>query len=98
MATNMISHWTVYAAYTMEEWRLGGPLNINFLAIFLHFPNPYIKRDQKSLVEQGKVENSVKWVTLEIIISNIRLHCKRSALSFAEHGLGYDLRIELFPD
>ena len=26
------------------------------------------------------------------------LHCKRSALSFAEHGLGYDLRIELFPD
>ena len=26
------------------------------------------------------------------------IHCKRSALSFAEHGLGYDLRIELFPD
>ena len=64
MATNIISHWTVYAAYTMEEWRLEGPLNINFLAIFLHFPNPYIKWDQKSLEEQGKVENSVKWVTL----------------------------------
>ena len=27
-----------------------------------------------------------------------RIHCKRSALSFAGHGLGYDLRIELFPD
>ena len=26
------------------------------------------------------------------------LHCKRSALSFAEHGPGYNLRIELFPD
>ena len=26
------------------------------------------------------------------------MHCKRSVLSFAEHGLGYDLRIELFPD
>ena len=65
MATNIISHWTVYAAYTMEEWRLEGPLNINFLAIFWHFPNPYIKWDQKSLGEQGKVENSVKWVTLD---------------------------------
>ena len=64
MAANMISHWAVYAAYTTEQWRLGGPLNINFLAIFLHFPNPYIKWDQKSLGEQGKVENSVKWVTL----------------------------------
>ena len=55
MATNIISHWTVYAAYTMEEWRLEGPLNINFLAIFLYFPNPYIKWNQKSLGEQGKV-------------------------------------------
>ena len=25
-------------------------------------------------------------------------HCKRSALSFAEHRPGYDLRIELFTD
>ena len=64
MATNIISHWTVYAAYTMEEWRLEGPLNIDFLAIFLHFLNPYIKLDQKSLEELGKVENSAKWVTL----------------------------------
>ena len=64
MATNIISHLTVYAAYTMEEWRLEGPLNINVLAIFWHFPNPYIKWDQTSLVEQGKVEKSVIWVTL----------------------------------
>ena len=67
MATNIISHWTVYAAYTMEEWRLEGPLNINYLGIFLHFPNHYIKWDQKSLGEQGKVENSAKWVTLVLI-------------------------------
>ena len=69
MATNIIGHWTVYAAYTMEEWRLEGPLNINVLAIFWHFPNPYIKWDQKSLVEQGKVEKSVIWVTLMLMIT-----------------------------
>ena len=34
--------------------------------------------------------------TFDALCSDI--HCKRSALSFAEHGLGYDLRIELFPD
>ena len=78
MATNIISHWTVYAAYTMEEWRLEGPLNINFLAIFWHFPNPYIKWDQKSLEEQGKVENSAKWVTLTLYVVNesLLLHKK----------------------
>ena len=34
----------------------GGVQNVNFLAIFWHFPNPHINWDQKSLEEQGKVE------------------------------------------
>jgi hypothetical protein len=40
----------------MGERRLGGVQNVNFLAIFWHFPNPHINWDQKSLEEQGKVE------------------------------------------
>ena len=34
----------------------GGVQNVNFLAIFWHFPNPHINWDQKSLEEQGKVQ------------------------------------------
>ena len=94
MATNIFSHWTVYAAYTMEEWRLEGPLNINFLAIFLHFPNPYIKWNQKSLGEQGKVENCVKWVTLMYTTSHIQKATSNKAnseLSFSAQGTIFDL-------
>ena len=32
------------------------PLNVNFLALFWHFPNPLIKMNQKMLVEQWKVK------------------------------------------
>ena len=48
-----------------------GTLKYQFLANFLHFPNPYIKWDQKSLGEQGKVENSAKWVTLKSISTSV---------------------------
>ena len=64
MAWKRFSQQSVNAPNTVVEWRLGGPQDVNFFEFFWHFPNPYIKWDQKSLGEQGKVENSVKWVTL----------------------------------
>ena len=60
LAWKKFSQILLYAAYSIGDWGLDAPLNVNFLEFFLHFPNHLVKRNQKMLVEQGKVEKLCK--------------------------------------
>ena len=60
LAWKKFSQILLYAAYSIGDWGLDAPLNVNFLEIFLHFPNHLVKRNQKMLEEQGKVEKLCK--------------------------------------
>ena len=64
MVVKRIGPYLLKAPNTIAFRREKDPLNVNFLAIFWHFPNPLIKLNQKMLEEQGKVEKVAKWVTL----------------------------------
>ena len=56
LASKMNGPILLHAPITRIKRGLEGPLNDNFLQNFCYFPNPYIKWDQKSLVEQRKVK------------------------------------------
>ena len=60
LAWKKFSQILLYAAYSIGDWGLGAPLNVNFLEFSLHFPNHLVKRNQKMLEEQGKVEKMCK--------------------------------------
>ena len=60
LALKKFSQILLYAAYSIGDWGLKAPLNVNFLEVSLHFPNPLVKRNQKMLEEQGKVEELCK--------------------------------------
>ena len=64
MVVKRIGPYLLKAPNTIAFRREKDPLNVNFLAIFWHFPNPLIKLNQKMLQEQGKVKKVAKWVTL----------------------------------
>ena len=66
LASKMNGPILLHAPITRIKRGLEGPLNDNFLEIFWHFPNPYIKWDQKSLEEQRKVNFFAIWVTLSV--------------------------------
>ena len=68
LAWKKFSQILLYAAYSIGDWGLDAPLNVNFLEFCLHFPNHLVKRNQKMLVEQGKVEKLCKWSTLMVIV------------------------------
>ena len=68
MVVKRIGPYLLKAPNTIAFRREKDPLNVNFLAIFWHFPNPLIKLNQKMLVEQGKVRKVGKWVTLPLIL------------------------------
>ena len=64
MVVKRIGPYLLKAPNTIAFQKEKDPLNVNFLAIFWHFPNPLIKLNQKMLEEQGKVKKVAKWVTL----------------------------------
>ena len=65
MVVKRIGPYLLKAPNTIAFQKEKDPLNINFLALFWHFPNPLIKMNQKMLEEQGKVKKVAKWVTLQ---------------------------------
>ena len=77
MVVKRIGPYLLKAPNTIAFRREKDPLNVNFLAIFWHFPNPLIKLNQKMLVEQGKVKKVAKWVTLE----KSMLQCGKNSLA-----------------
>ena len=73
MVVKRIGPYLLKAPNTIAFQKEKDPLNVNFLAIFWHFPNPLIKLNQKMLQEQGKVKKVAKWVTLKSLLYNLTL-------------------------